>query len=188
MSGDVLFIVGSVRPVRVGDQLGEHIVKLFEDAGDARITMVDLRELALPFLDEPKMPALGKYEHEHTKRWSDQVAGSSAVVILTPEYNWGYPASVKNAVDYLYKEWKDKPALLISYGGGGGKRCYEQLLQVLGRVGMQLAETRVNIVLRDAYGDDDRLKDAAAIVDRESDVLIKAWQELQALIANKDEL
>lgn len=187
MSGDVLFIIGSVRPVRVGDQLAAEIVKLFDDAGDVPITVVDLRELNLPFLDEPKMPSLGQYAHDHTKRWSEQVAAASGVVILTPEYNWGYPASVKNAVDYLYKEWKDKPALLISYGGGGGKRSYEQLTQVLGRVGMKLAETRVNLVLRDAYGDDDRLKNPAAIIERDSDVLIKAWQELQGLIAETDE-
>ncbi|MCW4355034.1 NAD(P)H-dependent oxidoreductase [Hoyosella sp. YIM 151337] len=187
MTGDVLFVIGSVRPVRVGDQLGAEIIRLFTEAGDTQIDVVDLRELALPLLDEPKMPALGEYQHDHTKRWSARVEQAAGVVILTPEYNWGYPSSVKNAVDYLYKEWKNKPALLISYGGGGGKRSYEQLHQVLGRVGMTLAETRVNIALRDEYGDDDRLRDPAAIIDRESDVLLKAWQELQGLIADSDD-
>ncbi|WP_149360974.1 NADPH-dependent FMN reductase [Lolliginicoccus suaedae] len=178
MAGEILFIIGSARPVRVGGQLGRAILDQIPSTNGPEVRVADLREIALPILDEPRMAATGDYQHEHTRNWARMVGEAAAIVVLTPEYNWGYPASVKNAIDYLYAEWKDKPGLLISYGGGGGKRSYEQLKQVLGRVGVSLVETPVNIVLRGEYGDDDRLADPARVVADNAEALGKAWQEL----------
>ena len=71
--------------------------------------MVDLAEVALPFMDERHHPRLAKYEHEHTKAWSATVSRADAFVFVTPEYNYGYNAVLNNAIDYLHKELADKP-------------------------------------------------------------------------------
>ncbi|RMZ88237.1 hypothetical protein DV736_g4524, partial [Chaetothyriales sp. CBS 134916] len=96
---------------------------------------VDLAEWKLPFVDEPEIPSQlhdpSKYVHEHTRKWSAEVSSYDGFVFVTPQYNWGYPAVLKNAIDYLYDEWKNKAALVVSYGGRGGGRSNAQLRQVL---------------------------------------------------------
>ncbi|WP_246088029.1 NADPH-dependent FMN reductase [Nocardioides albertanoniae] len=131
---------------------------LLEEVTGATTEIVDLRDLDLPLLDEPKMPALGGYVHEHTKRWSALVDESDAIVLVTPQYNGGYPAPLKNAIDYLYREWHGKPMLVVSYGGRGGGMAAAQLVGVLGVVGADLVTDPVQITLRRAsYGVDGRL-------------------------------
>lgn len=105
----IKIIVGSVRPVRVGDQIAAVLAPVIAEAAKARVEIVDLAELALPMLDEPLMPALGNYQKSHTITWSEIVKESDAVIFLTPQYNGGYPAPLKNAIDYLFQEWSEKP-------------------------------------------------------------------------------
>lgn len=96
------------------------------------MTITDLAELDLPFLDEPNHPRLGAYVHEHTKGWSAAVDASDAFVFVTPEYNYGYSAVLKNAIDYLHAEWQHKPVGFVSYGGvAAGTRAVQQLKQVV---------------------------------------------------------
>jgi NAD(P)H-dependent FMN reductase len=80
---------------------------------------VDLAQVGLPFLDEPLKPALGHDAHEHTRAWSRLVTSFDAFVLVSPQYNWGYPAPSENALDFLYAEWRDKPAGLVTYGTRG---------------------------------------------------------------------
>lgn len=161
----IRIIVGSVRPVRVGDQIAAAVAEIIADAADARTEIIDLADLDLPLLDEPRMPALGDYQNAHTKEWADIVSGSDGIVFVTPQYNAGYPASLKNAIDYLFAEWKDKPALIISYGGHGGGMSGAQLRSVLDFIGLDLVGDNVEITLpRDSYGPDWRLVDAQAVV------------------------
>lgn len=161
----IRIIVGSVRPVRVGDQIAAAVAEIIADAADARTEIIDLADLNLPLLDEPRMPALGDYQNAHTKEWADIVSGSDGIVFVTPQYNAGYPASLKNAIDYLFAEWKDKPALIISYGGHGGGMSGAQLRSVLDFIGLDLVADNVEITLpRDSYGPDWRLVDAQAVV------------------------
>lgn len=161
----IRIIVGSVRPVRVGDQIAAAVAEIIADAADARTEIIDLADLNLPLLDEPRMPALGDYQNAHTKEWADIVSGSDGIVFVTPQYNAGYPASLKNAIDYLFAEWKDKPALIISYGGHGGGMSGAQLRSVLDFIGLDLVGDNVEITLpRDSYGPDWRLVDAQAVV------------------------
>lgn len=101
------------------------------DALPARFEIVDLKQWQLPMDDEPGIPAIDDYAFEHTRAWSRKVAEASAIVFVTPQYNWGYPAPLKNAIDHLYKEWSGKPAVIITYGGHGGDKCGRQLQQVL---------------------------------------------------------
>ncbi|WP_448231910.1 NADPH-dependent FMN reductase [Microbacterium lacticum] len=117
----IAIIVGSARPVRIGDQLGAEIARVVEASSDADVRTLDLREIGLPMLDEPLMAALGQYAHAHARVWAAQVADADAVIFLTPQYNGGHPASLKNAIDYLGAEWRGLPGAIVSYGGRGGR-------------------------------------------------------------------
>jgi NAD(P)H-dependent FMN reductase len=93
--------------------------------------VVDLKAWPLPMDDEAGLPQGGAYGFEHTLAWSRKIAAASAFVFVTPQYNGGYPAPLKNAIDHLYGEWAGKPAMIVSYGGRGGGYASEQLQQVL---------------------------------------------------------
>ncbi len=102
----------------------------------------------MPFLDEPTLPAQGRYEHEHTVRWSELVRSYDGFVFVFPQYNWGYPAVLKNALDFLYDEWANKPAGLVSHGSHGGGLAAMQLRQVL--QGLHIRNTETNIEIKTA--------------------------------------
>jgi len=132
-----MVIIGSTRPGRIGLPIARWFVTRAEEHGDFDVEVADLAEINLPFLDERKHPMLGEYEHDHTKAWSASVRAADAFVIVTPEYNFSMTAPVKNAIDFLSKEWNYKPVGLVSYGGvSGGLRAAQQLKQVLSALSM----------------------------------------------------
>lgn len=127
-------ILGSTRPGRFGVQPAEWITKLGEAYGDqARFELVDLKDLDLPLLDTPTPPSMSpEYQNDHQAAWGKIVAEADGFVFVTPEYNHGMPASLKNAIDYLAQEWANKPVAFVSYGAdGGGIRAIEQFRQVV---------------------------------------------------------
>lgn len=126
----IAIMVGSARPVRIGDQLGAEIARVVEASSDADVRTLDLCGIGLPMLDEPLMAALGQYAHAHARAWAAQVADADAVIFLTPQYNGGHPASLKNAIDYLGAEWRGLPGAIVSYGGRGGPLAADQLAGV----------------------------------------------------------
>ena len=142
-----LVIVGSLRPKRIAPQIAEWVAEVGRETTGAAFEVVDLKDWPLPMDDEPGVPAGGVYEHEHTRAWSRKIAGGGAFVFVTPQYNWGYPAPLKNALDHLYAEWAGKPAMIVSYGGHGGGRCAEQLLQVLQGLHMTPVATRIELTI-----------------------------------------
>lgn len=100
--------------------------------GFDEIDLIDLAEIALPFMNEPNHPRLGQYTHQHTRDWSARVAGVDALVFVMPEYNYGYNAELKNAIDYLHNEWLYKPVGFVSYGGvSAGTRAVQMIKQVV---------------------------------------------------------
>lgn len=116
-------IIASTRPGRVGLPVGQWFFEHAQSHGGFEVSLADLKEINLPFLDEPKHPRMQQYEHEHTKRWSERVGGADAFVVVTPEYNFSAPAPLVNAFDFLYNEWNHKPISFVSYGGvSGGTR------------------------------------------------------------------
>lgn len=124
-------IVGSTRPGRAGKPIGDWVFTAASAHAGFEVKLLDLKEINLPFLDEIEHPRLKKYAHEHTKRWSAIVEGCDAFVVVTPEYNFGYPAPLKNALDCIYREWNHKACGFVSYGGAaGGTRAVQQLKQV----------------------------------------------------------
>ena len=100
--------------------------------GGFEVELVDLADVDLPLLDEPEHPRFKKYQHEHTKRWSERVSRADAFVFVTPEYNYSAPPSLINALDYLVQEWAYKPVGFVSYGGvSGGTRSVQMTKQVV---------------------------------------------------------
>ena len=119
-------IVCSTRPGRVGLPVAQWFYEVARQHGGFDTKLVDLAAFNLPIYDEPKHPVLQQYEHEHTKRWSESVSAADAFVFVTPEYNYGPPPSLLNALNYVYKEWNYKPAAFVSYGGvSGGLRAVQ---------------------------------------------------------------
>jgi len=142
----LMIIVGSTRPGRAGLPITQWLLAQARTHGGFDIDLVDLAELNLPLLDEPHLPRLRQYTQQHTKDWSAIVEASDAFVFVTPEYNFGYPASVKNAIDYLHSEWHHKPVGFVSYGGvAAGTRAVQQLKQVVTTLRMLPVFESVNI-------------------------------------------
>ena len=107
----------STRPSRASDPIARWALERVKAHGKLEATFADLRAEALPVFDEPKHPRLGQYEHEHTQRWAAKVRAADAFLFVTPEYNFGMPPSLLNALTYLSAEWAYKPAGFVSYGG-----------------------------------------------------------------------
>jgi NAD(P)H-dependent FMN reductase len=143
-------IVGSTRANRICPEIARQAQEHLAASSPFCYKLVDLAEIDLPFLDEPFKPALGHYAHDHTRRWSRLVSSFGAFVFVSPQYNWGYPAPLKNALDFLYAEWRDKPAALITYGTRGGRRAAEQLRTVLAGLHMRAVETSAEIKISPA--------------------------------------
>jgi NAD(P)H-dependent FMN reductase len=121
-------IIASTRPTRIGGAVGDWFTPIAKAHGGFTVESVDLRDIALPLLDEPHHPMQQKYEHEHTKRWSATIARGDAYVFVTPEYDFSPPAALLNAIQCLAKEWMYKPVGLLSYGGvSAGLRSANQL-------------------------------------------------------------
>ena len=128
-------ITASTRPGRFGDQPTKWVLELAKDYPQATFELVDLKDIALPFLDEPEPAMGGTYTKEHTKQWAKMIDEADGFIIVTPEYNHSYPASLKNAIDFLWKEWNYKPVAFVSYGShAGGARAVEHLRGVAPQV------------------------------------------------------
>src|SRR5580693_917161 len=106
----IAVVIGSTRPNRICPGIAEWFRDAAQRSSPLRYELVDLQDINLPFLDEPFMAALGRYEHEHTREWSGIVNSFDGFIFVFPQYNWGYPGVLKNALDFLYAEWGGKPA------------------------------------------------------------------------------
>lgn len=147
----LLLVIGSTRPGRLAPRVAAWFLSTVADHPAFDIELVDLAEVGLPLLDEPGNPARGDdYVNEHTGAWSRTVAAADAFVFVMPEYNNGYTAAMKNALDYLFFEWRDKAVGFVSYGGnlGGGTRAVQALKPVLLAVGATPIHQAVNIRAR----------------------------------------
>jgi NAD(P)H-dependent FMN reductase len=127
----VAIILGSTRPGRNGEPVCQWIYGIAKKRSDATFELVDIKDFNLPLLDEPIPPSMGQYNQEHTKVWSSKIDSFDAYVFVTAEYNHGIPGALKNAIDFLFKEWNNKVAGFVSYGSAGGVRAVEQLRLVM---------------------------------------------------------
>ncbi|HEV2177347.1 MAG TPA: NAD(P)H-dependent oxidoreductase [Terriglobia bacterium] len=138
-------IVGSTRPGRKAAAVAKWVQEVLKSRKDAEFESVDIADYKLPLLDEPMPPSMRQYSRPHTKMWSDKIASFDAYIFVTPEYNHGTSAALKNAIDFLYHEWNNKAAGFVGYGGAGGVRAVENLRLVMGEI--KVADVRAQVTL-----------------------------------------
>ena len=141
----IAIITGSTRPGRNNEAVARWVHDIAKKRRDAEVELVDIADYELPLLDEAVPPSMGKYEHAHTKAWAAKIDSFDGFVFVTPEYNHGPSAALKNAIDYLFKEWNDKAAGFVSYGSAGGARAVEHLRLVMGE--LKVADVRSQVML-----------------------------------------
>jgi NAD(P)H-dependent FMN reductase len=142
-------IIGSTREGRFADKPAEWIQDLARERSDLEVELIDLRDYPLPFFEDAVPPAYGPSPNETVQAWQRKVASLDGYIFTAAEYNRGPTAVLKNALDYAYNEWNNKPAAFIGYGGVGGARAVEQLR--LHAVELQMApiRTAVHMLLPD---------------------------------------
>ena len=139
-------ILGSTRPNRAGEAVAQWFMKQTESYKDVEFQYIDLRDVNLPFFDESIPPLMGQYEHEHTKQWAKTIDALDGFIVVTPEYNHSFPAVLKNAFDFVSKEWNRKAIGFVSYGAtSGGIRAVEQLRLVAAELQMASIREQVSI-------------------------------------------
>jgi NAD(P)H-dependent FMN reductase len=132
MTMKIKVILGSTRQGRFGDKPAHWITEELRLKG-VEAELLDLRDYPMPFLDEPTSPAMlgGKYSNPVVQQWAAKIREADAFIIVTAEYTHGYPAVLKNSLDVLFPEWKNKPVGFVGYGNAGGARAIEQLRAVV---------------------------------------------------------
>src|SRR3989454_6720195 len=141
----IAIIIGSTRPGRKAEAVAKWVYEIAQKRSDAEFELVDIKDFNLPLLDEPVPPIMGQYSKPHTKRWAAKIGSFDGYVFVTPEYNHGIAGALKNAIDFLFREWNDKAAGFVSYGGAGGGRAGEQLR--LGVAEGQMGTVRNQVLL-----------------------------------------
>src|SRR6188474_3100336 len=141
----IAIIIGSTRPGRNGEAVAKWVYEIARKRSDAEFELIDIKDFNLPLLDEPVPAAMGNYSKPHTKAWGGKIDSFDGYVFVTPEYNHGINGALKNAIDFLYREWNNKAAGFVGYGSAGGVRAVEQLRLVMAEV--QVATVRNQVAL-----------------------------------------
>jgi len=141
----IAIILGSTKPGRNGEAVAKWVNDIAQQREDAQFELVDVKDFDLPLYDEPYPAMMQQYTKEHTKKWSKKISEFDGYVFVTAEYNHAIPGALKNAIDYLNVEWKNKSAGFVSYGSAGGARAVEQLRLVAAE--LQMADVRAQVML-----------------------------------------
>ncbi|MCX5009291.1 NAD(P)H-dependent oxidoreductase [Streptomyces sp. NBC_00638] len=146
-------IVGSTRPGRHGDRVASWVRDLAAEhaGGAAEFELVDLKDYALPLLDEPVPAAMAPGRQPHTRRWAERIGPLDAFIVVTPEYNTAPPAALTNAIDYLYEEWGGKPVAYVGYGIFGAVMAVQKLRAQAGPLRMADIGPQVALSLREDF-------------------------------------
>lgn len=145
MAHNIKVIIGSTREGRFGDKAGAWIAEELKKEANVSVEILDLRDYEMPFFNEAVSPSYKTepYKNEAVARFTTKIAEADAYVIVTPEYNRGTTAVLKNALDWVYQEWNNKPVAFVSYGTVGGARAVEQLR--LNAIELQMSPIRESI-------------------------------------------
>jgi len=146
----IQIIIGTTRQGRFSEKAASYIFQEAKSRKEFEVELVDLRDYPMPFFDEPISPAMfemmkHEYLNEVVKKWLAKISEADGYIIVTAEYNHGYPAVLKNALDYGFKEWQKKSVGFVSYGSSGGARSIEQLRQVVVELGMVQIKNAIQI-------------------------------------------
>lgn len=144
-------VVGSVREGRTSIKVANWILNQIQsyDFATVQTEIVDLKEWDLPIFAGANPPLTGIYDQPKQQAWADHIAKGDAFIFISPEYNHGYSPALKNALDYLGKEWQGKPAAYVSYGASNGSRSIDQIRQVGTQLG--LIDSNAVIEIRDIF-------------------------------------
>lgn len=147
----IYIIVGSVREGRTAIKVARWIERSIKqyDFSTLQVEIVDLKVWDLPIFSGANPPLTDIYDQPKQQDWADKIAQGDAFIFISPEYNHGYSPALKNALDYLGKEWNGKPAAYVSYGGTNGSRSIDQIRQVATQLG--LVDTNAVIEIRDIF-------------------------------------
>jgi NAD(P)H-dependent FMN reductase len=179
----LMIIIASTRPGRGGWPVAQWFIEVAIEHGGFEVGVIDLAEMKLPLLDEPNHPRLRQYTNPHTHQWSEQVDAADAFVFITPEYNHGYPASLKNAIDYLHHEWRYKPVGFVSYGGvAAGTRSVEQLQQVVTAVKLMPLIEQVNIPFYQQFIDEEGVLQPNDVMQQAAGAMLDQLVRVEALL------
>jgi NAD(P)H-dependent FMN reductase len=143
----IAIIIGSTRPGRNGDAVAKWVYEIAQKRSDAEFELVDIKDFNLPLLDEPVPAAMGNYSKPHTKAWGTKIDSFDGYVFVTPEYNHGMNGALKNAIDFLYREWNNKAAGFVGYGGVGAARAVSQLRAVMAYLQVATVQNQVQLSL-----------------------------------------
>jgi NAD(P)H-dependent FMN reductase len=144
----IAVIIGSTRATRFGDKPARWIHDIASQRNDMTVEILDLRDYPMPFFDEVASNAWVPSQNEVAQRWQKKVAQFDGYIFVTAEYNRGIPAVLKNALDYAYPEWNQKPAAVVGYGSVGAARAAEQLRLIA--IELQMAPTRTGVHIQGA--------------------------------------
>ncbi|MFW1752883.1 NADPH-dependent FMN reductase [Acinetobacter wanghuae] len=147
----IYIVVGSVREGRTAIKVANWVLNQIQSYGFATIEteIIDLKEWDLPIFSGANPPLTGIYDQPKQQAWADKIALADAFIFISPEYNHGYSPALKNALDYLGKEWQGKPAAYVGYGATNGSRSIDQIRQVGTQLG--LVDTNAVIEIRDIF-------------------------------------
>jgi NAD(P)H-dependent FMN reductase len=180
----LMIVIGSTRPGRAGISVAEWFIDHARRQGEFDVEVADLAELNLPMLDEPNHPRLGQYTHQHTRDWSARVDAADAFVFITPEYNHGYPAALKNAIDYLHWEWSDKAVGFVSYGGvAAGTRALQQLKPVVSVLKLLPVSEAVNLPFFTQFIDEDGVLRPNEVMEQSADAMLQELLRVESALA-----
>lgn len=148
-------VLGSTRPGRLGTGVAEWVAKQAAQRDGAAYDLLDVAEFDLDLLGEPVVPGAAdrQYENAKTRRWSRAVDECDGFVFVTPEYNHGVPAALKNAFDVLGPEWRQKAVAFVAYGADGGVRAVEHWRSITANMAMLDARSQVSLSLFTDFGD-----------------------------------
>ncbi|WP_372660835.1 NADPH-dependent FMN reductase [Cohnella sp.] len=138
-------IIGSTRPGRNGEAVAKWVHEIASKRSDAEFELVDIADFNLPLLDEPVPASMGQYSKPHTLAWAAKIDSLDGFVFVTPEYNHATSGALKNAIDFIFKEWNNKAAGFVGYGSLGGSRAVENLRLIVGE--LQIADVRNQVAL-----------------------------------------
>ena len=198
----VAIIIASTRNLRAGPRVVDFVKEVLDKKADTTgidLSILDLADFKLPVFDEDLIPGQVKdssvYTHDHTKAWSAAIKKHDSYVFVSPEYNYGVPGGVKNAIDYLKHEWDGKPVAIVTYGLFGGSYSSENLNHVLGKMGLRVASTRPQLGFAGGVGQDffaatkgDLGTDSKSKWEaEEADNIVRAFDELKVLLKTENQ-
>lgn len=146
---NILLIPGSARPNSAGKQVSKLVSQQLANNEDVNVTIADVAGLNLPFYDNIAPPASDDFsiDNQAVQAWSDQVKSADAVVLIMPEYNHAMSALQKNAIDWLFSEWRDKPAGVVAYGFYGGQHSIDNFQAINDNIKLDVVEPIVQLYL-----------------------------------------